>query len=130
MQTVALHELTSLRPHGGVDRALLSFDLKADLRPAFHWNLKQLFVFVLAEYESKANALNQIILWDKIVETEEDAVINLENTLVKYALVDQSTELRNASVKFSLVWDHMPVTGRLFMDKGQGSTFDLPARYL
>lgn len=26
-----------------------------DLRPAFHWNLKQLFVFVLAEYETKAN---------------------------------------------------------------------------
>lgn len=26
-----------------------------DLRPAFHWNLKQLFVFVLAEYESEAN---------------------------------------------------------------------------
>ena len=63
------------RQHGGQDRALLSFDLEAgfinqysicisalmsrmtaiDLRPAFHWNLKQLFVFVLAEYESKAN---------------------------------------------------------------------------
>ena len=27
----------------------------ADLRPAFHWNLKQLFVFVVAEYESAAN---------------------------------------------------------------------------
>jgi hypothetical protein len=61
------------RQHGGQDRALLSFDLHAgksvlfrnypffyfrkliDLRPAFHWNLKQLFVFVLAEYESQAN---------------------------------------------------------------------------
>lgn len=27
----------------------------ADLRPAFHWNLKQLFVFVVAEYESSTN---------------------------------------------------------------------------
>lgn len=46
------------RQHGGQDRALLSFDLDADLRPAFHWNLKQLFVFVLAEYETKANVRN------------------------------------------------------------------------
>lgn len=78
------------RNHGGVDRALLSFDLVAgmsttnrirdeftisksdlhilvpfnsfsnqnnfeDLSPAFHWNIKQLFVFVVAEYESEAN---------------------------------------------------------------------------
>lgn len=26
-----------------------------DLRPAFHWNLKQLFVFVVVEYESDLN---------------------------------------------------------------------------
>ena len=26
-----------------------------DLTPAFHWNIKQLFVFVVAEYESDAN---------------------------------------------------------------------------
>lgn len=29
--------------------------LKIDLRPAFHWNLKQLFIFVVAEYESDKN---------------------------------------------------------------------------
>lgn len=29
--------------------------LSTDLRPAFHWNLKQLFVFVVAEYESATN---------------------------------------------------------------------------
>jgi hypothetical protein len=32
-----LNKLKSLKPHGGVDRALLSFDLTVDLRPAFHW---------------------------------------------------------------------------------------------
>lgn len=29
--------------------------IHTDLRPAFHWNLKQLFVFVVAEYESSTN---------------------------------------------------------------------------
>jgi Signal peptidase subunit len=30
-------------------------NLRADLSPAFHWNIKQLFVFVVAEYETEAN---------------------------------------------------------------------------
>jgi signal peptidase complex subunit 3 len=32
----------------------------ADLAPAFDWNVKQLFVFVVAEYRSKTNPLNQV----------------------------------------------------------------------
>ena len=46
---VRMNTLRSLRAHGGVDRALFSVDLKADFNPAFHWNVKQLFVFVVAE---------------------------------------------------------------------------------
>ena len=36
VRTLRLNTLKSLRNHGGVDRALLSFDLNADLSPAFH----------------------------------------------------------------------------------------------
>lgn len=89
-----LNTLTSLRKHGGVDRALLRFDLHADLTPAFHWNLKQLFVFVVAEYATKLNPLNQVILWDKIIQSPQDAVLKLNNEFVKYALIDQGAELR------------------------------------
>lgn len=128
VQKMEMTELLSLRSHGGVDRALLGFDMQADLQPAFHWNLKQLFVFVLAEYESDRNALNQVILWDKIVQTEEEAELS-GSAYIKYALVDQSNELRNASVNLYLCWDHMPVTGRLFLGRGFGSTFQLPATY-
>ena len=129
VDTVRVSELLSLRAHGGVDRALLSFDLSADLTPAFHWNLKQLFVFVLAEYETPKNELNQVILWDRIVETEEQAKLDERNIYVKYALIDQANELRNTSINYYLVWDHMPVTGRLFMDKGFGSKKILPKEY-
>jgi hypothetical protein len=31
-----------------------------DLAPAFDWNIKQLFVFVVAEYRSNSNPLNQV----------------------------------------------------------------------
>ncbi len=46
----------------------MTFDLEADLRSVFSWNTKQLFVFLQAEYETEENGVNQIVLWDNIVE--------------------------------------------------------------
>jgi len=43
------------RNHGQTDRAVLRFNLDADLSSVFHWNVKQLFVFVTAEYTTKTN---------------------------------------------------------------------------
>ena len=84
---------------------------------------------MLAEYQTPKNELNQVILWDRIVETEEQAKLDERNIYVKYALIDQANELRNTSINYYLVWDHMPVTGRLFMDKGFGSKKILPKEY-
>lgn len=36
------------------------FDLQANLNPLFNWNAKQLFVFLMAEYETVDNKLNQV----------------------------------------------------------------------
>jgi signal peptidase complex subunit 3 len=126
-----LNTLRSLKSHGGVDRALLSFDLKVDLTPAFHWNIKQLFVYVVAVYETKGR-LNQVVLWDKIVEAGDPKVIDESNVFVKYALVDQGDELRGKQVTLQLQWDHMPITGLLHMDEQPVETtsqFELPATY-
>jgi len=127
-----LNTLKSLKSHGGVDRALLSFDLHADLRPAFHWNIKQLFVYVVATYKTKTNPLNEVVLWDKIVEAihPEDMILKEDNCFVKYALVDQVAELRGKEVELKLMWDHMPLTGALYMGgSDQTSTFKLPNEY-
>ena len=94
LKTLRVNTLKSLRNHGGVDRALLSFDIHADLTPAFHWNLHQLFVFVVAEYETDTNPLNQVIIWDKIITAKKDAKLKLNNEFVKYALIGQSADLR------------------------------------
>jgi len=127
-----LNTLRSLKSHGGVDRSLLSFDLEADLTPAFHWNIKQLFVYVVASYKTPNTPVNRIVLWDKIVEAGDDKIINEKNVFVKYALVDQSDELRGKEVELQLMWDHMPITGLLYMgeqDKTTTSTFTLPSEY-
>ncbi len=128
--------MKSLKNHGGVDRALLSFDLQADMTPAFHWNIKQLFVYVIATYKTDTNPKNQIVLWDRIIENTdppEKKQLNEQNVFVKYGLVDQGAELRGREVELSLHWDHMPLTGTLFVGKqkeGTESAFQLPAEYL
>jgi signal peptidase complex subunit 3 len=130
-----LKKLKSLKSHGGVDRALLNFDLHVDLNPAFHWNIKQLFVYVVASYKSDTNKNNQIVLWDKIVEatdSKQSKIIKQDSIFVKYALVDQGADLRGRDVKLQIMWDHMPLTGLLYMgeqDKNSVSSFTLPYDY-
>jgi len=135
VERLELNTLRSLKSHGGVDRALLSFDLHADLTPAFHWNIKQLFVYVVASYVTETNAINKVVLWDKIVEAidpPEAKIIREDNVFVEYALVDQGDELRGKKVELSLMWDHMPLTGVLYMGEQNPNTvteFWLPETY-
>ena len=127
--------LRSLKSHGGVDRALLSFDIDADMGPAFHWNVKQIFVYVVASYETDSKVVNDVVIWDKIVENDsppETKRIAQENVFVKYALVDQGNELRGKDVTLKLMWDHMPITGFVYMDEQSADTttsFVLPTEY-
>mmetsp|Transcript_18778 Transcript_18778/g.18890 ORF Transcript_18778/g.18890 Transcript_18778/m.18890 type:complete len:170 (-) Transcript_18778:6-515(-) len=129
VKVLKLNNLRSLRNHGGVDRALLSFDLHADLKSAFHWNSKQLFVFLVAEYNSTKNPLNQVIIWDKIIQSKQDSVLKVSNEFVKYALIDQGAELRGNTITLKLMWDHMPITGRLYTELNGNNTFVLPVKY-
>jgi signal peptidase complex subunit 3 len=133
VRKLELNSIRSLKSHGGVDRALFSFDIDVDLEPAFHWNIKQLFVYVVASYATDTNPKNQVVLWDRIMEaTEEDKTIKEDKVFVKYALVDQGTELRGKDIQLQLMWDHMPITGLLYMgeqDMTTASTFQLPTEY-
>ena len=64
------------------------------MTPAFHWNVKQLFIAVVASYETPAKQINQIVVWDKILEAiDPNKVIQDDNVFVKYALVDQGDQL-------------------------------------
>ena len=39
----------------GSDKAIFSIDLSTDLKSIFNWNVKQIFVMVIAEYTSTTN---------------------------------------------------------------------------
>lgn len=43
------------------DLGFLTFDLKTDLTDLFNWNVKQLFLYLTAEYQTPNNVLNQVI---------------------------------------------------------------------
>lgn len=42
------------------DLGFLTFDLKTDLTGLFNWNVKQLFLYLTAEYNTPNNELNQV----------------------------------------------------------------------
>lgn len=129
VNVLALNELKSLKSHAGVDRALLSFDIDADLTGAFNWNIKQLFVFVVAEYATKTNPINQVVIWDEIVESKEKAHIRQRGKFVKYGLIDQVAELRGKDITLKLFWEQMPLTGQVTLHSGGDKVFTMPEQY-
>lgn len=44
------------------DLGFLTFDLKTDLTSLFNWNVKQLFLYLTAEYKTDNNELNQVCI--------------------------------------------------------------------
>merc|ERR1711862_582296 len=124
VERLELNTLRSLKSHGGVDRALLSFDIHANMNPALHWNIKQLFLYVVASYKTSSNSKNEIVLWDSIIEAinPDDWAIEADNMFVKYALVDQGNELRGKDIELQLRWDHMPLTGLLHIGEQNEAT--------
>ncbi|CAO3585909.1 unnamed protein product [Absidia cylindrospora] len=93
--------------------ARLAFDLDADFTPLFNWNTKQVFVTVVAEYESKTHNRNKIVLWDRIITNKEKANLRLRNVPNKYALIDVSRKWSQQEAKLSLHWDITPHVGIL-----------------
>uniref|UniRef100_T1H644 Signal peptidase complex subunit 3 n=1 Tax=Megaselia scalaris TaxID=36166 RepID=T1H644_MEGSC len=76
------------------DLGFLTFDLNANLTSLFNWNVKQLFLYLTAEYETKANKLNQVVLWDKIILRGENSVLKLKNMNTKYYFWDDGNGLK------------------------------------
>jgi len=73
------------------------FDMSADVRSLFTWNTKLVFLYVTAEYKTELNALNQVVIWDYIIEDVEHAQLTVgrSQTMLlprhhnEYPLIDQ-----------------------------------------
>ena len=76
-----------------------------------------------------SQSLNQVVVWDKIIEYRNQTKLHEKNTFVKYTLIDQADNLRGKEISLKLYWDHMPITGRVYTVMDSNSTFVLPKKY-
>ncbi|CAK8684435.1 unnamed protein product [Clavelina lepadiformis] len=112
------------------DLGHIIFTLKANFTPVFNWNCKELFLYLMAEYETPQNKLNQVVLWDHIINRGENPVVNIRKRSNKYYFFDDGAFLRGNKLQISLHWNIIPNAGYLWRVPGGGSiTLDLPESY-
>ncbi|RHZ76902.1 hypothetical protein Glove_187g101 [Diversispora epigaea] len=99
--------------------AFVDMKLEADLTSLFNWNTKQLFVCVIAEYNTDTHNQNQIILWDKIIKSKEDAFIKYSDIHNVYNFVDITSSFGQVNATYSLHWDIMPHVGMLMNGRAE-----------
>ncbi|NXX79549.1 SPCS3 peptidase, partial [Urocolius indicus] len=112
-------------PREKSDLAIVSFDIYADIlngeKNIFDWNVKQLFVYLSVEYSTKNNALNQVVLWDKILLRGDNPRLFLKDMKSKYFFFDDGNGLKaNRNVTFTLSWNVIPNAGILPLITGSG----------
>ncbi|KFP32378.1 Signal peptidase complex subunit 3, partial [Colius striatus] len=125
-------------PREKSDLAIVSFDIYADilngenafmiffltrihLQNIFDWNVKQLFVYLSVEYSTKNNALNQVVLWDKILLRGDNPKLFLKDMKSKYFFFDDGNGLKaNRNITLTLSWNVIPNAGILPLITGSG----------
>ncbi|KAL1129597.1 hypothetical protein AAG570_012542 [Ranatra chinensis] len=96
------------------DLGFLIFDLQANLTHLFNWNVKQLFLYLTAEYSTPNNILSQVVIWDKIILRGENAVLDFKSMNTKYYFWDDGNGLKgNQNVTLTLSWNIIPNAGLL-----------------
>ncbi|XP_078267155.1 signal peptidase complex subunit 3-like isoform X1 [Rhinoraja longicauda] len=113
------------------DVASLNFSIYVDLGPVFNWNVKHLFLYLSAEYATKTNALNQLILWDKIIARAEDPKLDFRDMSTKYLFLDDGNGLKgHQNISLVLSWNIIPNAGTLFLIPASTHTLiSLPEKY-
>ncbi len=97
-----------------------------DLRPLFNWNTKLLFAYVVAEYATNTHEVNQMILWDYIVTSKEDALLQISGQAPEYIAYDMSNKLQGINASLSLHWNVVPWVGVLMNDRDGHGSFTFP----
>lgn len=114
------------------DLGLIQFNMDADFQECFDWNVKQLFIYLTANYETKDNPVNQIVLWDYILNRGEKGQLRLRNQNPEYYMWDDGFGLKgNSNVTLTLSMNIIPNAG--FLQTAQSPivhTFSFPDLYI
>ncbi|NWQ75099.1 SPCS3 peptidase, partial [Columbina picui] len=132
-------------PRERSDLGFITFDITADILNGknglqtfiFDWNVKQLFLYLTAEYSTRKNALNQVVLWDKIMLRGDNPRLFLKDMKTKYFFFDDGNGLKgNRNITLTLSWNVVPNAGILPLVTGSGhvsvpfpDTYETPKNY-
>ncbi|VDK34743.1 unnamed protein product [Taenia asiatica] len=113
------------------DLGRLRIDIKANVEPLFNWNVKQIFIFLAAEYKTPSNSVNQVALWDKIIRRGENYDIQYKSMKGKYPFWDDGSGLRNNdNVTLKFYWNIIPNAGIMpLKSSGSQIVFSFPPTY-
>ncbi|KAI5480662.1 hypothetical protein MNV49_007589 [Pseudohyphozyma bogoriensis] len=93
--------------------AFAKFDVMTDLTPLFHWNTKQVFLYLVAEYSTPTHPSNEVVIWDRIVRGSKYAKINISGGKQKYEFKEITNTFKNTTATFSLRYNVHPYVGAL-----------------
>lgn len=114
------------------DLGLLQFNLDASFEDCFDWNVKQLFVYLTANYKTPSNVINQVVLWDYVLNRGEKSQLRLRNQNPEYYMWDDGFGLLgNKNVTLTLSMNIIPNAG--FLQKADSPvvhTFAFPDFYV
>mmetsp|Transcript_36336 Transcript_36336/g.100124 ORF Transcript_36336/g.100124 Transcript_36336/m.100124 type:complete len:193 (-) Transcript_36336:222-800(-) len=128
VEMVRMHDLT-VNTYYNIDQSTLSFAVSHDFTSEFHWNMNQLFVYLVASYNDTTNKRNEITLWDSVVTGVQDANFTSRQLMVEYPLRDEFKELRGRDVTLTLKYRTMPITGVMHMKEAAQCEFKTPEEY-
>ena len=114
------------------DLGLVQFNLDGHFEDCFDWNVKQLFIYLTANYRTESNILNQVVLWDYILNRGEKGQLTLRNQHPEYYMWDDGFGLRgNNNVTLTLSMNIIPNAGFLQTAISPTThTFSFPQDYL
>jgi signal peptidase complex subunit 3 len=114
------------------DLGLVQFNLDADFEECFDWNVKQLFIYLTANYRTPTNVLNQVVLWDYVLNRGEKGQLRLKNQHPEYYLWDDGFGLKgNDNVTLTLSMNIIPNAGFLQVAISPVThTFSFPDLYI
>lgn len=96
------------------DLGLVQFNLDANFEDCFDWNVKQIFVYLTANYKTLDNTVNQVVLWDYVLNRGEKSQLSLRNQNPEYYMWDDGFGLKgNNNVTLTLSMNIIPNAGFL-----------------
>jgi len=131
VKVMSLQQFRHLGQSRRSDYGDIKFDLEYDFSSVWNWNVKEVFIYVTAEYATPANAFNQIILWDHIVERGKGSdTIKSVDLQPEYEFWDDGRGLRgNKNISLALHWNIIPNAGTLPRFNTGKTFFEFEDRY-